>query len=372
MNARLRIAAVLFASILVLVCCIPAAGQVSKGSLSALVTDPQGAVVPGAQVKAKNNETGVIFPTHTDSAGLFRLNLLPVGTYTIEIAAQGFKTTSLSGVIVEAGRDSGLGSIKMTIGEKSTTVEVTADAPLINTTESQISTTFSGTTLNTFAGIQENQGLDRLALFVPGVVATRSDNFSNTNGGGFSSNGLRGRNNDQEVDGQNNNDNSVGGPGLFVSDTNFVQQYVIITNNFGPEYGRNAGSVVNVITKSGSNRWHGSAYGTEFSNYLNALSNTQRHSNKPGTNSGRPGTVTCTDVFNPICNPQSGPLRSNEVFSGGTIGGPIIKNKWFVFGGFDSDLFSGSSNYFTNTTTPTPAGLATLAACSPPGCRRSR
>src|SRR6476469_3570275 len=117
----------------------------------------------------------------------------------------------------------------MALGETSTTLEVTAAAPLIETTQSQVTNTFSGTTLSTFAGIQENEGLDRLALFVPGVVATRSDNFSNTNGGGFSSNGLRGRNNDQELDGQNNNDNSVGGPGLFVSDTNFVEQYVIVS-----------------------------------------------------------------------------------------------------------------------------------------------
>jgi len=105
--------------------------------------------------------------------------------------------------------------------------------------------------------------------------------FSNTNGGGFSSNGLRGRNNDQEIDGQNNNDNSVGGPSLFVSNTNFVQQYVIVTNNFGPEYGRNAGSVVNVITKGGTNAWHGAVFGTEYSNFLNALSNSQKHQNKP-------------------------------------------------------------------------------------------
>ncbi len=68
---------------------------------------------------------------------------------------------------------------------------------------------------------------------------------------------MRGRNNDQEIDGQNNNDNSVGGPGLFLSNPEFVQQYVIVTNNFGPEYGRNAGSVVNIITKSGTNSWHG-------------------------------------------------------------------------------------------------------------------
>src|SRR5579864_3629415 len=366
MNTKLRYIAMFFAVTLALVLCIPSVGQVVKGSISGSVTDPQGAVVSGAQVKAKSVETGVVFTTTSDSAGLYRFNLIPVGTYTVEIASQGFKTTTQSNVQVGAGRDTGLGAIHLSVGEASTTIEVTGEAPLIETTQSQITSTFSGQTLSTFAGIQENQGLDRLALFVPGVVATRSDNFSNTNGGGFSSNGLRGRNNDQEVDGQNNNDNSVGGPSLFVSDTNFVQQYVIITNNFGPEYGRNAGSVVNIITKSGSNAWHGSVFGTEYSSFLNALSNTQKHVNKPGTNSSLPGTVTCPTT-NPFCNPLSGPLRSNEEFSGGTIGGPMLKNKWFVFGGFDSDLFSGTSIFQTASLTPTPAGLATLSGCFPTG-----
>ena len=116
-------------------------------------------------------------------------------------------------ILVAAGRDSGLGAIKLTVGEATTTVEVTADAPLIETTQAQVTNTFSGTTLTTFAGVQENQGLDNLALFVPGVVSARDNGFSNTNGGGgFSVNGLRGRNNDQQIDGQNNNDNSVAGP----------------------------------------------------------------------------------------------------------------------------------------------------------------
>src|SRR6478752_2144219 len=366
MNTKLRYIALFFAITLALTLCIPSFGQVVKGSISGSVTDPQGAVVSGAQVKAKNVETGVVFATTTDSAGFYRFNLLPVGTYIVEISSQGFKTTTQSNVLVSAGRDTGLGSIKISVGETSTTVEVTGDAPLIETTQSQISSTFSGQALTTFAGIQENQGLDRLALFVPGVVASRSDNFSNTNGGGFSSNGLRGRNNDQELDGQNNNDNSVGGPGLFVSDTNFVEQYVIVSNNFGPEYGRNAGSVVNVITKSGGNAWHGAVFGTEYSNFLNALTNTQRHANKPGTNSGLPGTVTCP-ASTPQCNPLSGPLRSNEEFSGGTVGGPIMKNKWFIFGGFDSDLFSGNSFFTTSSLTPTPAGLSTLSGCFPTG-----
>jgi hypothetical protein len=353
MNRKLRYIAAFFAVTLALVCCIPSVGQVSKGSISGSVVDPQGAVVSGAQVKAKSVDTGVVFTTTTDSAGLFRLNLLPTGTYNVEVTAQGFKTTSSGGVVVGVGRDSGLGSIRLAVGEASTTIEVTADAPLIETTQSQISSTFSGTTLSTFAGIQENEGLDRLALFVPGVVATRSDNFSNTNGVGFSSNGLRGRNNDQEIDGQNNNDNSVGGPGLFLSNPEFVQQYVIVTNNFGPEYGRNAGSVVNIITKGGSNAWHGSVFGEENNSYLNALSNTQKNTAQPGT----------TTPANPAGTPFTGPPRSNNEFSGGTIGGPILKNKAFMFFGLDNQIVSGKSVYTSSSLTPTPAGLSTLAAC---------
>jgi hypothetical protein len=364
MNTKLRYIALFFAITLALTLCIPSFGQVVKGSISGSVTDPQGAVVSGAQVKAKNVQTGTVSTTTTDNAGVYRLNLLPVGTYTVEITAQGFKTTTQSNVQVGAGRDTGLGSIQISVGETSTTVEVTGEAPLIETTQAQVSSTFSGTTLSTFAGIQENEGLDRLALFVPGVVASRSDNFSNTNGGGFSSNGLRGRNNDQEIDGQNNNDNSVGGPGLFLSNVEFVQQYVIVTNNFGPEYGRNAGSVVNIITKGGSNAWHGSVFGYENSSYLNALTNTQKNTNKPGA---APTASGACPTSNPLCNPFTGPPRSNNEFTGGTIGGPVMKNKVFSFFGFDDQIISANTVYTTSTLTPTPQGLAKLAACFPSG-----
>ena len=113
MNTKLRYIAVFFAVTLALVWCIPSVGQVGKGSISGSVLDPQGAVVSGAQVKAKNVETGVVFTSTTDNAGLYRLNLLPIGTYNVEVSAQGFKTATSNGVVVGAGRDSGLGSIHM-------------------------------------------------------------------------------------------------------------------------------------------------------------------------------------------------------------------------------------------------------------------
>jgi len=338
----------LIAVTLALVWCIPSVGQVIRGSISGTVTDPSGAVVSGAQVKAKNTETGSVFTTTSDSSGLFRLNLLQVGTYTVEITAQGFKTASQSNVVVAAGSDRGLGSVHLTVGEASTTVEVNAEAPLIEATQAQVTNTFSGTALGTFSGTQENEGLDQMALFIPGVSSTRSDGFSNTNGAGFTVNGLRGRNNDQQIDGQNNNDNSVGGPGLFLSNPEFVQQYVVVTNQFGPEYGRNAGSVVNIITKTGTNAWHGSIFGNENSNFLNALSNSQR----------RFGTK-------PDGTPLTGPPRLNDEDTGFQVGGPWIKNKLFFFGGFQDELISASNVFTGGTLVPTPAGLAQLNGCFP-------
>jgi hypothetical protein len=306
------------------------------------VADPQGAVVSGAQVKATQAGTGTVLTTRTDNAGLFRFNLIPAGTYRIEIGAQGFKTTVENSVPVSAGADQGMGTVMLALGESSTTVEVTGVAPLIEASQSQVTNTFTGTTLQTFAGIQENQGLDNLALFVPGIASSRDANFSNTNGGqGFSSNGLRGRNNDQEIDGQNNNDNAVTGPALFLSDPNFVQQYVIITNNFGPEYGRNAGSVVNIITASGTNNWHGSIYGNENNSILNGLAADSKVAG------------------------LTHPPRANDEFTGGTIGGPWIKNKVFFFFGFDNEIVSTGTTDISGTVTPTPAGLALLAACFP-------
>ena len=256
-NAGVLSLAVFLAFALAILSVAPANAQVSKGSVSGSVTDPQGASVLGAAVKAVSKDTNQSYNTETDSSGLFRLSLLPPGIYRIEFAKQGFRKTVFDNVEVAVGADRGLGVIKLEIGEVSATIEVSAGAPLMESTEAQVTNAFTAANLQTFAGVLENQGLDNLALTVPGVVNNRDLGFSNTNGTGFAVNGIRGRNNDQQIDGQNNNDNSVAGPGLFVSDAEFVQEYQITTNNFGPEYGRNSGSVVNIIFKSGTNKVHG-------------------------------------------------------------------------------------------------------------------
>jgi len=323
----------------------PAYAQVSKGSISGSVTDPQGAVVVGASVNAVSKDTNQTTTTESDSSGLFRISLLPPGTYRVEVSKQGFRKIVIDNVDVSVGADRGLGALKLEVGEVSATVEVSSAAPLIQSTEAQVTNSFTAANLQTFPGVLENQGLDNLALTVPGVVNNRDLGFSNTNGTGFAVNGIRGRNNDQQIDGQNNNDNSVAGPGLFVSDVEFVGEYQITTNNFGAEYGRNSGSVVNIIIKSGTNNVHGAVYGTESNSVLNALSNVQKQ--------------PVADGFEGLTKPA----RFNDEFTGGTIGGPIWADHVFFFGGFDNEIISQRQVFSSGNQTPTPAGIATLVSC---------
>lgn len=314
--------------------------QAIKGAISGTVVDQSGAAVPGADVVATNNETRQEFRTSTEPAGLFRLSLLPVGTYRVEISKAGFNKLGLSDVQVDAGEDHGLRTLQLEVGQLTTAVEVVAAPPLLDTTSAQVTDSIKGDVMQHMPGVLANQGLDNLALLVPGVIDVRDNQFSNTNGVGFSANGLRGRTNDQQIDGQNNNDNSVAGPYLFFTNVDFVQEYQITTSNFGPEYGRNSGSVVNVVTKSGTNNWHGTVFGVESNSALDSLTNLQK-------------------TFEGLKKVP----RHNDEFTGGSIGGPIRKHKVFVFGGFDNEIRSESQVYSTGNLTPTPAGLTQLSAC---------
>lgn len=230
----------------------------------------------------------------------------------------------------------------LTVGGTSETVEVSGTTQLVETTQTQVASNFSQSAIANLPNMTNNAGMDRLALLVPGVVGTRDNNFSNTNGAAFAVDGLRGRNNDQQIDGQNNNDNSVAGPALFLSNSEFVGEYQIVTNNFAPEYGRNAGSVVNVITKSGSNLFHGAVYGSENNSALNTLSNTQK-------------------AFQGLTKVP----WSNDEFTGGNLGGRMVRDKLFFFAGFDQEYVPSSSVFSSGSATPTPNGLKTLSTCYP-------
>jgi hypothetical protein len=310
--------------------------------MSGTVVDPAGGVVGGADITATNLATAKGFTTVSGNDGTFHFNLLAQGTYKLEVSKAGFHKLVLDKVPVNVAEDQGLGLLKLELGEVAVTVEVSAAPPVIESTQAQVSTAITSVTMESFPGVTENQGLDNLALSVPGVVNGRDLAFSNTNGPQFAVNGLRGRSNDQQIDGQNNNDNSVTGPALGVSDPEFVTEYQVTTSNFGAEYGRNAGSVINVVTKSGTNNYHGSAYATDQNQRWNTLSTNQK------------AFEGLTSV--PIIN---------DVFAGGTLGGPVKKDKLFFFGGFDTEIVNQGAVYSSGLSTPTPAGVAAMATCLP-------
>ena len=339
--ARLGVWFTLAVLALVLLTAGPVRAQEGGGSISGSVTDSTGSLVPDVAITATSVDTKGQFNSKTDSAGLFRFSSLATGNYDLEFAKQGFKKTVVGGVSVSAGVDHGLGVISLQLGAVTVTVEVSAAPALLENSQSQVSTTLSAQYIQDYAGLQENQGLDFLALQLPGVAATRDNSFSNTNGVGFSVDGIRGRNNDQEIDGQNNNDNSVAGPSLFLSNPDFVEQYQITTNNFAPEYGRNSGSVVNEVTPSGKNNWHGTIAGSEENQDLTSRDNINKAEGQ--------GEVPWF----------------NTVFASTTGGGPLVKDKFFVFGGFDTQIAESNVLDQSGSFQPDPTGLGELAACYP-------
>jgi hypothetical protein len=132
---------------------VPGAAGSAKGSIAGTALDPQGAIITGANVKATNLATGMVFHTVSDSAGVWRLNLVPTGSYKVEIWANGFKTSTYRGINVPAGRVASLGNVKLSVGSASSTVEVTSNGPLIETTQSQVTNTYSDTVLGNAAAI---------------------------------------------------------------------------------------------------------------------------------------------------------------------------------------------------------------------------
>src|SRR5260370_17259919 len=145
------------------------------------MSGPEGGVVGNARGKAGNVATGAELQSTTDNTGAFRFNLIPTGTYKVDVSAPNFKTLSQTGILVNAGQDTGLGLLKLSGGDTGTTVEVTAETPLIESTQAQVTNTFSGQTLTTFAGAQGNEGPDNLAFFLPRITSSPPNHFPSTN-----------------------------------------------------------------------------------------------------------------------------------------------------------------------------------------------
>ena len=330
---------------------------ITTGTISGSVGDSTGALVPGAVITVVNTATGVQMATKSNNDGSFSLRDLPIGKYNVTIANAGFAPLALKNIQVDANRTEGLGLEKLQAGSAETVIDVSAAASLLETTQGQVTTSFQSEQITS---LPTAGGFDELALLIPGVVDTHADNFSNSNGVGLSVNGERGRANNYELDGQSNNDNSVAGPQAFFGNDEAIAQIQAITNDFSAQYGRNAGSVINYITKSGTNQIHGSAIYRYSGDFTSSLS--QGYSK--GTQFGfcgagqTPAADGCAATVVP---------RYVQNWYGGTLGVPVIKDKLWAFGStyfyqlaeFGALASSGSALF------PTPAGLTELAAAFP-------
>lgn len=306
--------------------------QVTTGSLQGIVRDQNGAVIAGASVKVTNTQTGQSKETTTNDSGFYRVtNLVPGDAYEVEVSQSGFEAKKVQSVAVRLGVEN---AVDIDLGVKGSTAEVTVtgEAPLINTTQNQLSTSYSTKQLQQ---LPYNGGsIDNLALLTPGVVTPGDTDF--TNGVGISANGNRGRSNNFQLDGQDNNDNSVAGPSLTLTNTEAIGDYQVTTNNPSAEFGRNSGAQVNTITKNGTNEFHGSLFEYYQSSSLNTFNNTQKQAGAVYKFLATNGFPELTGLAN---------RKGKDLFSyhrfGGAIGGPIIKNKAFFFFTYQGDNQTG-------------------------------
>ena len=299
---------------LCLICSTLMSAQGTGGRILGRVADSSGAVLAGVKVTLTNEATGVSSETTTNASGDYGFPQVPVGTYRMEFDLTGFKTNLQRGVNVDLNQIVSVNSV-LQIGATKETVEVTSEAPLVDTTSTQLgavmdSRQVSNLPLNTRDTYQ-------LLQLQPGVMSTIGSSntiiYGSDNSGAVSVNGGRGRSNNFSVNGGDANDLFANLPTVQPSPDS-IQEFRVLTNTFDAEYGRNSGSVVNVVTKSGTNNWHGSAYEFFRNKVLNA--------NNYCLTEGADGL--------PCEKPQ---FNQNQF--GGTFGGPIKKDRTFFFASYE-------------------------------------
>src|SRR6266849_40408 len=273
----------------------------ASATIQGTVTDKSGAVVSGAQVVAKNKATDLTRTATTSDTGYYRFELLPVGTYSVTVTKAGFGTVAQTvGTLI--GQVATVNA-ELKPGATSEVIEVTSEALLVDQTKTSVSQNI------TPSEVQELPLLGRdvanLAYLAPGVKATDSYDPTKNRYAILSVNGQSGRNVNVTINGVDNKDNTVGGPVMQLP-LEAVQEFVISTQRFSAANGRSEGAAINMITKSGTNNYHGSIFGFFREQQFNAENFYEK---QPGG--------------------QKGPY--SRQFFGGSVGGPIVKDKLFGF-----------------------------------------
>jgi len=286
-------------------------GQLTTATISGTVADVTGAVIPGVSISVLQVETGTERSAVTDDEGRFRVPLLDPGDYEVQAELTGFQTAVRSGLTLAVG-DRVVVNLTLNVGEISERVVVEGAAPLVQTTD----TTLSG--LVDTKKIRDlplnGRSFDQLALIQTGVTVVRHTLKSSLSGTGtkFSVGGSRPGANNFVLDGVTVNDGSNATPGSSAGNNlgvESIREFKVLTNTYSAAHGRNSGGVINIVTKSGTNEWHGSVF--EF------------HRNS---------ALDAKNFFDPL-DVDIPPFKRNQF--GFTLGGPIQEDKTFIFGNYE-------------------------------------
>lgn len=314
---------------------VSAFAQGTTGTLRGQVLDPAGGVVANAQVTATNKETGVSTKSVTTSAGTYSFPSLLPGKYSVTVEMSGFKKYVKNEVPVLADQDN-VADAQLELGGATETVEVSAGAVQVQTSSSSLANEFNSNDVSNLpqaAGTLNGSPLN-LAVLAPNVVAQPGG----VTGVGGSVGGTRPRENNFVIDGVDDNNLGVTGPNSTVI-PDAVAEFALQTNQFSSEYGHSSGGQFVLVTKTGTNNWHGSGEWYNQNRNYNSVDQLTKQAITGGTISGQPAF-------------------DNNRF-GGTIGGPLVKDKLFVFGAYEYTTLHGAGTP-TALIAPTASGLAAL------------
>jgi len=270
-------------------------GQVTTAAIHGTVTDPAGAVLPNADITVLNTSTGISVSARSDNAGFFKVShLQPGGPYSISVVSTGFSKVVTSGVQLNVNDDREIDA-RLSVGVAAQTVEVTSAGVQVETSETQLKTDLLSDVVTQLPLL----GRDATALqkSAPGVVEA-ADRF-----GGFSANGAQIEQNSYLVDGTDVNDSAIQTEGLVVN-PDAIAELAIVSSTINPEYSRNSGAILNQTLKTGTNVFHGDGFEFYRDTFLNSRNYFDLQGNKP-------------------------PIHQN--IYGGTLGGPVFRNKLFFF-----------------------------------------
>jgi hypothetical protein len=329
----------MMAALLVLMAGTAARAQRLDGSLRIDVGDTSGASITDAKVTVTNEATGVSVSTTASSSGTYVFPNLLVGTYTITVEKSGFKKAVQKGVTVESN-GTAEAKIALELGEVSAVVEVEAGADLVKTESSELSATFSGRVANELPVNTLGGDVKEFAVFVPGTTTQQGGVL----GSGGSVGGTRPRFNGFSIDGVDDNRLDVNGPTQPVIQDS-VAEFTLLTNQFAAEYGHSSGGQFNIVTKSGTNDWHGTGWLFDRNRNFDAANNQE---------------------IAAFFAHQSDTLKNRFDYNraGASVGGPIKKDKLFIYGAFEYQN-NGLQSQGTTVGSPTAAGLTQLMAMNP-------